>query len=138
MINIIADDSLFSRQRSKKVELLSRVSDHTSHRYCRGFRMLTLGWSDGDTFLPVNFRLLSSPSDKNVLCPVRKKDKRTNCYKRRRRARMSTTDVLIEMLHNAGSIPARYVLFDSWFTLPKNSNMGKERKQRCNWNGANI
>ncbi|MCK9558801.1 MAG: transposase [Candidatus Cloacimonetes bacterium] len=32
---------------------------------------------------------------------------------------MSTTDVLIEVLRNAGSIPARFVLFDSWFTLPQ-------------------
>lgn len=116
---LIADDSLFSRQRSKKVELLSRVFDHTSHRYCRGFRMLTLGWSDGNTFLPVNFSLLSSPRDEHIICPVQEKDKRTNGYKRRIRARMSTTDVLIEMLRNARSIPAKYVLFDSWFTMPK-------------------
>mgnify|MGYP000744690808 CR=1 FL=1 len=116
---LIADDSLFSRQRSKKVELLSRVFDHTSHRYCRGFRMLTLGWSDGNTFLPVTFSLLSSPRDEHIICPVQEKDKRTNGYKRRIRARMSTTDVLIEMLRNARSIPAKYVLFDSWFTMPK-------------------
>jgi hypothetical protein len=30
--------------------------------------MLTLGWSDGNTFLPVNFNLLSSPKDEHVLC----------------------------------------------------------------------
>ena len=29
-------------------------------RYCFGFRMLTLGWSGGSTFLPVNNILLSS------------------------------------------------------------------------------
>ncbi|MCE5201152.1 MAG: transposase [Synergistaceae bacterium] len=109
---LIADDSLFSRQRSKKVGLLSRVFGHTSHIYCRGFRMLTLGWSDGNTFLPVNFSLLSSPRDENVICPGQEADKRTNGYKRRKLARMSTTDVIIEMLHNAGSIPAIFVLFD--------------------------
>jgi len=116
---LIADESLFSRQRSKKVELLSRVFGHTSHRFCRGFRMLTLGWSDGNTFLPVNFSLQNSPRDENVIYPTQKKDKRTNCNKRRICARMSTTDVLIEVLCNAGSIPARFVLFDSWFTLPQ-------------------
>ena len=73
----------------------------------------------GNTFLPVNFSFLSSPRDENVICPVQKKDKRTNGYTRRIRARMSTTDVLIEVLRNAGSIPARFVLFDSWFTLPQ-------------------
>ena len=37
--------------------------DHASHRYTRGFRMLTLGWSDGVTFLPVNSCLLSSEKE---------------------------------------------------------------------------
>lgn len=48
---LIIDDSMFERNRSKKVELLSKVFDHAKHRYCFGFRMLTLGWSDGSTFL---------------------------------------------------------------------------------------
>ena len=48
---LIFDDSLFSRNRSKKVELLAKVFDHTTHKFFKGFRMLTLGWSDGNTFL---------------------------------------------------------------------------------------
>ena len=48
------DDSMFSRNCSKKVELLARVYDHVSHSYVKGFRMLTLGWSDGNTFLPLS------------------------------------------------------------------------------------
>ena len=43
----IVDDSLFDRSRSKKVELLARVFDHCSMKYRSGFRLLTLGWSDG-------------------------------------------------------------------------------------------
>ena len=43
---LIADDTLYRRNRSKHVELLSRVFDHTDNRYYRGFRMLTLGWSE--------------------------------------------------------------------------------------------
>lgn len=39
----IIDDSLFERSRSKKTELVSRVFDHCSMSYKRGFRMLTLG-----------------------------------------------------------------------------------------------
>ena len=46
---LIIDDSLFSRGRSKKVELLAKVFDYVSHTYVNGFRMLTLGWSDGNT-----------------------------------------------------------------------------------------
>ena len=47
-----------------KVELLAKVYDHTKHKYRFGFRMLTLGWSDGSTFLPVNSILLSTENKK--------------------------------------------------------------------------
>ncbi|HBE77642.1 MAG TPA: hypothetical protein DDW65_07625 [Firmicutes bacterium] len=43
---LIADNSLYDRSRSKKVELLSRVFDHTTHKFVKGYKMLTLGWSD--------------------------------------------------------------------------------------------
>lgn len=59
---LIIDDSLFNRNCSKKVELLARVYDHVSGTYVKGFRMLTLGWSDGNTFLPLSHCLLSSSS----------------------------------------------------------------------------
>src|SRR5699024_5269302 len=59
---LIFDDSSYDRNRSKHVELLARCFDHASQkmRFYKGFRMLTLGWSDGATFLPVDFSLLSS------------------------------------------------------------------------------
>lgn len=37
---LIIDDTLFERDRSKNVELLSRVFDHVKHRYTKGFRLL--------------------------------------------------------------------------------------------------
>ena len=40
---LIIDDSMFERNRSKKVELLAKAYDHANHRYRFGFRMLTLG-----------------------------------------------------------------------------------------------
>ncbi|WP_373899692.1 hypothetical protein ACER0A_001940 [Haloimpatiens sp. FM7315] len=49
---LVVDDSLYSRSRSKSVELLARVRYHVDHKYIKGFRLLTLGWSDGNTFLP--------------------------------------------------------------------------------------
>ena len=61
---LIIDDSMFERNRSKKVELLVKVYDHAKHKYRFGFRMLTLGWSDGSTFLPVNSILLSTENKK--------------------------------------------------------------------------
>ena len=55
---LVADDSMFSRGRSKCVELLANVYDHASRgkKYVRGFRMLTLGWTDGVSFIPLMFR----------------------------------------------------------------------------------
>lgn len=46
---LILDDSSYDRNRSKNVELLARCFDHASQkmRFYKGFRMLTLGWSDG-------------------------------------------------------------------------------------------
>ncbi len=40
---LIIDDSLFERNRSKKVELLAKIYDYAKHKYAFGFRMRTLG-----------------------------------------------------------------------------------------------
>ena len=57
---LIIDDTSYERNRSKKVELLARVFNHVTHLYFRGFRIMQMGWSDGNSFLPVDFALLSS------------------------------------------------------------------------------
>jgi hypothetical protein len=51
---LIVDDSPYDRSRSKMVELLSRVWDHSSGRFLMGFRMLTLCWSDGASCLTMD------------------------------------------------------------------------------------
>lgn len=92
---LIVDDSLFSRNRSKKVELLARVYDHVPHQFVRGFRMLTLGWSDGNSFVPLAFSLLSSEKESNRLCGTLDSiDKRTCGYKRRKESLQKATDTL--------------------------------------------
>ena len=117
----IIDDSLFDRSRSKKVELLARVFDHCSMKYRSGFRMLTLGWSDGNSFVPVSHCLLSAAEDKNLLCGGKVCDGRSLAGRRRLQARRKATDVMVELVHSArcSGIAARYVLFDSWFSAPK-------------------
>ena len=42
------------------VELLAWVHDHNAGRSLKGFKLLTLGWSDGVNFLPLDFTLCSS------------------------------------------------------------------------------
>lgn len=117
----IVDDSLFDRSRSKKVELLAKVFDHCSMKYKSGFRMLTLGWSDGNSFVPVNHCLLSAAEDKNLLCQSCCCDGRSLAGKRRVQARRKATDVMVELVHSAeyAGITAKYILFDSWFSAPK-------------------
>lgn len=117
----IVDDSLYDRNRSKKVELLSRVHDHNANRFMCGFRMLTLGWSDGTTCLPVSFSLLSSTKEKNRLFPMRDDiDKRTTGFKRRAESVSKSTQVLVELVAQAkaAGVTAEYLLFDSWFSFP--------------------
>ena len=117
----IIDDSLFDRSRSCKTELLARVFDHCSMKYKRGYRMLTLGWSDGNSFVPVNHCLLSAAEDKNLLCEASSYDGRSLAGKRRRQSRRKATEVMLELIHMAqkSGLSAKYVLFDSWFSSPK-------------------
>ena len=117
---LIIDDSMFERNRSKKVELLAKAYDHANHRYRFGFRMLTLGWSDGSTFLPVNSVLLSSENKKNRVNEAAAVDKRTAGYRRRILSMQKGTLAMLELLKAAkkAALPANYVLFDSWFSSP--------------------
>lgn len=89
----IIDDSLFNRTSCKKTELGSKVFDHTDMRFKKGFRMLTLSWSDGNTLIPVNSCLLASAK---------------------------ATEAMMVLLDTALSVGlnADYVLFDSWFSNP--------------------
>ena len=125
---LIIDDSMFERNRSKKVELLTKVYDHAKHAYKFGFRMLTLGWSDGSTFLPVNSILLSSENKKNRINEASTVDKRTVGYKRRLLSMQKGTLAMLELLKAAktAEIPAKYVLFDRWFSSPSTLHSVKE------------
>jgi hypothetical protein len=118
---LIIDDSPYDRSRSKLVELLSRVYDHSTGRYLKGFRMLTVCWSDGVSCLPLDFSLLSSTDAKKRLCDSRKVlDKRCCAHQRRKEATVKTTghlETMVKRILSTG-ICAQYLLMDSWFTMP--------------------
>ena len=116
----VVDDSLFERTSCKKTELGSRVFDHTSMKYRKGYRLMTVGWTDGNTFLPVNSSLLASSKETNLIGPVETFDGRSLAAKRRKLAVMKGTDVMIELLKSAQAAghKADYVLFDTWFSNP--------------------
>lgn len=116
---LILDDSIIQRNRSKNVELLAKVYDHVSHKFKKGFTLLTLGWSDGYSFLPVGFNMLSSANKDNRYQEISGNiDHRTNGYKCRTESLMHKTDAAILLIERAlaTGIKADYVLMDTWFT----------------------
>lgn len=119
---LIVDDTLMARSCSKKTELLAKVYDHDKHEFLTGYRGLTVGWSDGNTFLPVNFALMSTKKKENMIGnqPVTT-DQRSIAGRRRTQAQRPMNAVTVELLKQAVAlgIPAEYVLFDSWFSSPK-------------------
>jgi hypothetical protein len=118
---LVIDDSPYYRNRSKKVEFLSRCYDHAERIYYKGLTLLTLGWTDGQTFLPIMFRLLGSGNDKNLLERSHvKADNRTMATKRRNDARKDKPSLVLSMLQavKGSTAQAKYVLFDSWFSSP--------------------
>lgn len=117
---LIIDDSLFKREFSKNTEMLARVYDHDKHDFFKGFRALTVGWSDGNTFLPVSFALMSSSKKVNQLGLFKKFDKRSLAYQRRSQAKRKMPDVALELVDSImkNGLKAKYILFDSWYTSP--------------------
>ena len=116
----IIDDSMFRRTGYKSTELASQVFDHVDMKKRNGFRLMALGWTDGNTFMPVNSCLLASSDKTQVQGPVYEYDKRSIAYRRRKMAQTKATTVMIELLKEAIElgIQAKYVLFDTWFSNP--------------------
>ena len=115
----VIDDSVVARNRSKNVELLARIYDHVEHKFKRGFSMLTLGWTDGYSFVPIGFNMLSSAKKSNRYQEISENiDHRTNGYKSRKDSLLSKTEAALKLLSEAldMGIIVDYVLMDSWFT----------------------
>jgi hypothetical protein len=90
-------------------------------KYKRGFRLLTLGWSDGNSFFPIIGRLLGSSKAHNMVGITKQFDQRSLAAKRRKQALSKATDVMLDMLKAAlkAGHSAKYVLFDTWFSNPR-------------------
>ena len=58
----IFDDTPFAKS-GKKTELVSKFFNHVTMKYERGFRILTLLWSDEYSSIPIDFCPLSSGRD---------------------------------------------------------------------------
>lgn len=148
----IIDDSTLQRNRSKKAELLARIFDHASGRFAKGYTMLTLGWSDGFSFAPIDFVMLSSVNIANRINEMFSTiSKRSNGYKRRMEALTRKPDAVVGLIQRAlkAGFRADYVLMDSWFTqVPlirqlaaeglATIGMVKEMKQRYLYQGKRL
>ncbi len=73
--------------------------------------MLTLGWSDGSTFLPVNSVLLSTENRKNRINEATEVDKRTVGYKRRKLSLEKGTHAMLTLLMQPGKLQFRRNMF---------------------------
>ncbi len=95
--------------------------DHVTMKYRCGYRLLTMGWSDWNSFLPIAGRLLASGDEKKIVGTRKQVDKRSLAGKRRTQAVSKAPDVMLEMLKTAirAGHHAKYVLFDTWFSAPK-------------------
>lgn len=116
---LVLDDSVIKRNRSKKVELLARVYDHVEHKFQKGFTLLTLGWSDGYSFIPIGFNMLSSTAKNNRYQEVSDNiDHRTNGYKACKESMLKKTEAAVLLVQRAldAGIKADYILMDTWFT----------------------
>jgi hypothetical protein len=92
------------------VELLAFVFDHVTGKSVRGFNLLTLGWTDGFSFIPAAFNMLSSAKREKRFKEIDPKiDRRTNGYKARVSATMHKPDAAIAMIREAlaAGVPAQ-------------------------------
>ena len=102
-------------------EFINRLTDETRESVLKGFRMLTVCWSDGASCLPMDFALLSSADAKNRHCESHKSmDRRCCAWQRRKKATVKATKHLDEMVKRilSAGVQAKYLLMDSWFTMP--------------------
>lgn len=121
----VLDDSLLSKT-GKAIEYIGKVFDHCTHTYQLGMKMLTLGYCDGKSFLPVDFSLHNEPG-KNKKRGLTKKELKKQFskdrapdsagYKRACETSKDKISVALEMIkrHKGKWLRVDYVLADSWF-----------------------
>jgi len=125
---LIFDDTDIEK-RGKKIEGISKIFNHVTHRYIFGYKLLVAGYWNGSVFIPVDFSFhrenkdnktkkygLSKKEQKKQKSV--KRDKNLPVYKRFKELNSKKTDMIIQMFRrvNKRMIPVDYILMDSWFT----------------------
>lgn len=117
---LVMDDSIIKKKCSKNVELLSWIRDHVCGKTIKCFNMLMLGWTDGYSFLPVQFLMMCSV--KNLVKEARETvwntDPRTCAGRTRKMAQWQKAAAAVEMVRRAMAtgFEVTALLVDTWFT----------------------
>lgn len=121
----IADDSDLEK-RTPFFEGISRVFNHVTKNYPFGYKVLSLGYSDGKSYIPIDFSLHNEKGKKKnfgLTCAQRKeqylkkRDGASCGAKRKKELRSDKGENLIKMIKRSvkHGIIADYLLTDSWF-----------------------
>lgn len=122
---LIIDDTDIEKT-GKTIEFIGRIFNHVTRKSILGFKMLTLGFWDGKSFIGVDFSL-HREKGKNGNYGMKKKElnaqfskkrkKSTPAYTRVQELDMNKNHVAISMVKRAvkNGLLASYVLMDSWF-----------------------
>lgn len=126
----VFDDSVLEYPKAKKMELCTWTFDHNEGCSVRGYSCLQMGWTDGESYIPLGSKLLASDEESEAFqkkhtqkaCPdaICKTglDKRTHVSQIRTEALERTKpELVVSWIKRAtkNGFNANYVLFDSWF-----------------------
>ena len=117
---LIIDDSLYNRTGGKGTDFVGKVFDHNDHKLRIGYRMMTLGWTNSELFIPLRQALLTTRDEKLKVGKFEEPDHRTLSFRRLQTALSKGTEVMVQMVKDVQNqgIPFDYVLFDTRFSSP--------------------
>lgn len=126
---LVLDDTILEKT-GKTIEKLGKVFDHCTHIYQLGMKVLTLGYYDGKSFVPIDFSIHNEPG-KNKNRGLKKKEldaqfskerpAESPGYERKKEISKDKISIALEMIkrcHNKW-LKIDYVLADSWFVCEK-------------------
>lgn len=116
----IVDDSLMEKS-GKSIEQIGKVYGHCRHAYSIGMRLLTLGFWDGKSFIPLDFSIHNEPG-KTGKRGLRKKDLDNQFtkervvdsagYKRVKEVAVDKIQMAIVLIHNTIKMK-KSIIFDT-------------------------
>ena len=123
---IFDDTAMLKTGEHNRMENISVVHDHTTGRYCIGFKLLLCAFFDGISTIPLDFAIIREKGKKGnyglSLKDLRKlfskkRDEKSHGYLRDNEAEMDKPAMALKMLLETvlRGFKVDYVLYDSWF-----------------------